>query len=460
MLRLLVLCLALTMPAFAAGETHCRAELVAASTAIAPGQPLMAAVVLHPDPGWHTYWRNPGDAGQATELTWKLPAGFKAGTIEWPTPESIEVGGIVSYGYNGEAVLLVPITAPAHWSGPVTLRVHASWLVCSHEACLPGQADLSLVLSAGAAKPSAAAALIEKTRDALPHGDAPAGLACHRVGGQLRLALGSASSPHFYPYDSLVVDDSAPQTVDPSTGTLVMKAAQSQKPPTRLAGVLVFSPSGGGARRGVPVDIPIEGTIKRRKTMKRYALGCLLVLACTAGPALADASVGAPAPDFTAKTTTGSQVHLADYKGKYVVLEWVNSGCPFVQKVYHGGKMQAVQKKWKANGVVWLSVCSSAPGKQGNSGPSDLTGFLSSQQAQPDASIVDADGGLGHLYGARTTPDMFIVDPSGKLIYSGAIDDQASDNYVDDALSQATKGNAVSVTTTKSYGCSVKYAER
>jgi peroxiredoxin len=195
------------------------------------------------------------------------------------------------------------------------------------------------------------------------------------------------------------------------------------------------------------------------KKLSNAILGLCLGLTLVVGPALAEAEVGAPAPAFSAKTTTGQQVKLSDYKGKYVVMEWVNSGCPFVQGQYNPGKMQALQEKWTAKGVVWLSVCSSAPGKQGNMSAQDFSGFLATKKAHASAALLDADGTLGHLYGAKTTPDMFIVDPSGTVIYSGAIDDKSSRNYVDEALSEATSGKKVTVTTTKSYGCSVKYAK-
>lgn len=178
--------------------------------------------------------------------------------------------------------------------------------------------------------------------------------------------------------------------------------------------------------------------------------------------------VGSPAPAFTATDSNGRTQSLAQYRGKYVVLEWHNQGCPFTRKHYVSGNMQALQKEWTAKGVVWFTVISSAPGQQGYVTPTQENSYLSQMHATPTAALLDPDGKLGHLFSAKTTPQMFVIDPQGKVIYDGAIDDKptpdqddirGADNYVSDALSAAMAGKPITVSYTRSYGCSVKYRD-
>ena len=176
--------------------------------------------------------------------------------------------------------------------------------------------------------------------------------------------------------------------------------------------------------------------------------------------------VGKPAPNFSLKDLSGEEHDLSDLKGKYVVLEWVNFGCPFVKKHYGSENMQKLQKEFVDKGVVWLSICSSAPGKQGNETPEAAKEGLAKFGSDASAYLVDQDGKVGKLYNARTTPQMFVVNPEGVLIYAGAIDDKptlkpetvaVAKNFVKAALNEATSGKPVSVPSTKPYGCSVKY---
>lgn len=185
---------------------------------------------------------------------------------------------------------------------------------------------------------------------------------------------------------------------------------------------------------------------------------------CSAG--YADVNVGETAPDFTLTDTNGKAQSLSSYKGKFVVLEWLNHDCPFVHKHYDSGNMQALQKEYTGKDVVWLSINSSAEGKEGYYSAEKSNELTKEKDASPTAVLLDTDGKVGKLYGAKTTPHMFIVSPQGLLIYQGAIDDKASadqediktsKNYVKAALDEAIAGKAVSEPSTKSYGCSVKY---
>jgi peroxiredoxin len=178
--------------------------------------------------------------------------------------------------------------------------------------------------------------------------------------------------------------------------------------------------------------------------------------------------VGDPAPGFTSVDSNGRQQSLASYKGKFVVLEWHNQGCPYTRKHYESGNMQRLQKEWTGKGVVWLTVISSAPGTQGFVTPAQENEYLQKMNASPTAVLMDPGGTLGHLYGAKTTPHMFIIDPSGTLIYNGAIDDHptsdqgdiaGSKNYVSAALQEAMSGKPVTDAATRPYGCSVKYRD-
>jgi peroxiredoxin len=198
---------------------------------------------------------------------------------------------------------------------------------------------------------------------------------------------------------------------------------------------------------------------------------CLLVAVVAAVPSLGMAEVarvGTQAPDFTATDTQGHERRLSEFKGKMVVLEWHNQGCPFVKKHYGSGNMQRLQKELTGQGVVWLTVISSAPGKQGYVTPAEEEAYLKAEQAFPTAVLLDPDGKIGRLYGAKTTPHMFLIDAKGLLVYGGAIDDKPStdpadvrgaQNYVLAAFQETKAGKPVSVATTAPYGCSVKYGE-
>jgi len=185
-------------------------------------------------------------------------------------------------------------------------------------------------------------------------------------------------------------------------------------------------------------------------------------------PGLSSAAlkVGESAPGFTLIDSNEKQRSLSEFQGKYIVLEWFNPECPFVRKHYDSGNMQNLQGKFTAQDVVWLSIDSSAQGNQGYLLPEEAQRFIEDRNVHSTAVLLDPEGDVGKLYGAKTTPHMFIINPKGKLIYQGAIDDISSadtadvakaKNYIDETLSLALAGQSVSAFSTKSYGCSVKY---
>jgi hypothetical protein len=202
----------------------------------------------------------------------------------------------------------------------------------------------------------------------------------------------------------------------------------------------------------------------------------LLVVAALSAAALASAprlmaqsanpAIGAPAPAFTLVDTYGNEHSLADFRGDWVVLEWLNYGCPYVKKHYNSGNMQGLQEAYGAKGVKWLAIVSSAPGKQGYYEPAAMNEMNEKMGQKSLAVLLDPEGTVGRMYNAQTTPQMVIIDPDGTLLYNGAIDDKPSSrpeslegahNYLSAGLDEAMAGQPVSVSTTKPYGCSVKY---
>lgn len=192
------------------------------------------------------------------------------------------------------------------------------------------------------------------------------------------------------------------------------------------------------------------------------------LLLSTLGPAaLAAAIVGQPAPAFTARDTGGKAVSLSDFKGRHVVLEWVNPGCPYVQKHYGAGNMQATQKAAVDQGVVWLAINTTARDHGDYKPPADMAAWMAKNKSAATATLMDAEGSVGRAYGARTTPHLYIVDPAGMLVYVGAIDSKptanpadipSAVNHVKQALAESLAGKPVSVASTRAYGCTVKYA--
>ena len=190
-------------------------------------------------------------------------------------------------------------------------------------------------------------------------------------------------------------------------------------------------------------------------------------IALAAPAAHAAPVVGQAAPAFTAKDADGKTRSLSEFNGKTVVLEWTNDGCPYVQKHYKSGAMPGLQKSAAKDGVVWLTLISSAPGKQGYLEGAQARGWKATNGAGSTALLLDPTGQVGHAYEAKTTPHMYIVDKTGKLVYMGGIDDKptadpaslkGANNYVSAALSDIKAGRAVSTPVSKPYGCTIKYS--
>jgi len=200
--------------------------------------------------------------------------------------------------------------------------------------------------------------------------------------------------------------------------------------------------------------------------IKTFFLGALAVLALSAAPALAAPEIGKAAPEFTATDSNGKEHKLSDFKGKIVVLEWNNPGCPYVKKHYDAKNMQKLQETETAKGVVWLTINSGAEGKQGHLTGETANAYVAEKGAKPTAYLLDPKGEIGKTYDAKTTPHMFVIDKEGNLAYEGAIDDNDSanpedaataKNYVTAAIDALEAGKPVENSKTKPYGCGVKY---
>ncbi|WP_016957325.1 thioredoxin family protein [Catenovulum agarivorans] len=199
------------------------------------------------------------------------------------------------------------------------------------------------------------------------------------------------------------------------------------------------------------------------KVKQFISLAALAFVSCFAH---AEINIDASAPNFSLTNEQGQTVSLSDYQGKYVVLEWTNHKCPYVVKHYDSGNMQSLQKKYTAQDVVWLSIVSSAPGKQGYVDAAEAQELTKSRSAAPTHVLFDPSGEVGKLYGAKTTPHMYIIDKQGKLRYAGGIDSiksanpadiKKADNYVEQGLSALMSGQTIANKLTPPYGCSVKY---
>jgi len=454
---------------------HGTVALVSEQQSIQPGQAFLVGVHFRLESGWHIYWINPGDSGEPPRLDWHLPSGLRAGAIEWPAPRRLPIPPLVDYGYEGEVLLPVPIedTAGLAVGKAVTLAVDIKAIVC-REVCMPAKAQLTLLLpvSAERVRESAeAAALFRAAKKTLPK-PAPASwrAVAKDLGDSFELTVPTGqttSQAWFAPLEPQQIENATPQkTASTMKGIrlILKKSDQLLKPVLRLRGVLVLP------EEAYLIDAPVISSPAKRpirsNEMKR-GFGSIVTLVITASSITALAArVGEPAPHFAATDSNGKIQSLSSYRGKFVVLEWHNQGCPYTQKHYNSGNMERLQKEWTQKGVVWFTVISSAPGTQGYVTAAQENDYLRRMNAAPTAALLDPMGDLGHLYSAKTTPHMFIINPDGVLIYDGAIDDKptpdqadipTSRNYVSLALSEAMSGKPVSTPTSRPYGCSVKY---
>lgn len=195
-------------------------------------------------------------------------------------------------------------------------------------------------------------------------------------------------------------------------------------------------------------------------------LACLASTSCTETPVGDSPAVDAAAPDISVTDSNGKTHTISQYRGKTVVLKWFNPGCPFVKKHYESGNMQKLQEEFTGKGVVWLTIDSSAPFRQGHLNAEEANAKMTEWKMKPTALLLDPDGKASKTYGATTTPHMFVINPDGKVIYQGAIDSKAttkpediasSTNYVKVALDESVAGKPVTTASTRPYGCSVKY---
>jgi glutathione peroxidase-family protein len=204
------------------------------------------------------------------------------------------------------------------------------------------------------------------------------------------------------------------------------------------------------------------------KLLNRTVLVAFMTLAFTYIGFSQTLTAGNNAPAFSLRDVNGKVHNLNDFKDKFVVLEWINFDCPFVVKHYASNNMQKIQKEFTDKGVVWLTICSSAPGKQGHFESEEIKKRISELKANMNHYLIDEEGTVGKLYSARTTPHLFVINPSGNIIYQGAIDDTKSTNqddipksvnYVTKALNEAMSGKSITTPTSQPYGCSVKYKD-
>ncbi|OAI03834.1 alkyl hydroperoxide reductase [Methylomonas methanica] len=202
-------------------------------------------------------------------------------------------------------------------------------------------------------------------------------------------------------------------------------------------------------------------------SQRLFGLMTLSLMLLMPPPAKAEPVVGQPAPAFSAAAAEGGTLNLAALRGKTVILEWTNADCPFVQKHYQSGNIPNLQKQAQSQNIVWLQVISSAPGKQGFVDAATAKKLNQERNSAPANTLFDPDGSVGKLYGATNTPQLFIIDPKGVLLYKGGIDSIASadqadiataENYISSALKELAAGKAISKAVTKPYGCTVKYA--
>jgi len=457
-----------------------QASLVADADSVEAGGEIRVGVKFVLDPHWHVYWKNPGDSGQPPSIRWTLPPGITASAIDWPVPVRIPAPPLVTFGYEGEVTLACVISVPASYAAP-TLPVTAdvAWLACDRSKCVPGEAKFSMEIAVRPGEPPR-----RPMKVGLP---VPSGLVSARYEGERILVQASEEPFFFFPAEANVIEAAAEQPIA-GRGILLSPAKSRNEPVRVLRGVLTFvtSPpwdvevpvkpapvSGSRLTWIVPVALALVvlffarrmvANRKERTPMRKSLLVMFVSLAvCGFGRAEEDAKPenADKAPDFKLKDLDGRERTLKEFEGKIVALEWVNHGCPYVKKHYDSGNMQGLQKKYTGKGVIWLSICSSAEGKQGWMKPEEWKEKQKALECAPTAVLLDATGEVGKLYGMKKTPSFCIVDAKGVRAYEGAIDDrptpkkediQDAKNYVALVLDALLEGKPSPIRRTEPYG--------
>ena len=465
-------------------RVHC--DATADTSAVVAGRAFDVAVHFRIDPGWHIYWTNPGDSGLPTTVKLTLPPGFKADPVQYPAPAVLpQSGGLVNYGYESEATLLVRVTAPPTLpAGPAKITVVADWLVCQ-DRCLIGHAELPVDLPTAATAEPAHTAVFAAANGRLVRPSDPDHFDALRTivnGTRWTVTVGWTQKPTDVKLgagrrvrgrrdgrdddpDRVRVHGHA-ATARPAAGDGRRRADVRRSRSTDRHGRRTQSRPAAGrrpvGRRGSAASS--EGESAMRKLLKSSAVvAAALALAATQFGAKAEPTVtiGSPAPQFTLNDQNGKPVSLSDYAGKTVVIEWTNPECPFVQRHYKAGTMTTLAKAYADKGVVWLAVNSTADA----TAAADKQ-FYAQQHGTTYPVLTDASGAVGHLYDAKTTPEMFVVTKAGTVAYAGAIDNDptgdkgaSATNYVRQALDAVLADKPVETAKTKSYGCGVHYAK-
>ena len=502
-------------PLEAAAAEPVSGRLLADAAAIAPGGSFLMGVHLRMEPSWHVYWKNPGDAGLATQVQFRLPKGFTAGPLAWPRPMTFrQPGDIVGYGYKDEVLLIARVTAPKTLQPGSTIRLGAgaSWLGCA-DRCVRGKADLSIDLPIAAAARPANEKLFAAwlKRSELP---APDFILSDQNGRKVSLrdfrgrpvvlewfnpdcpfvkrhheklntmaplaaryakkgvAWLAVNSTHYMdrqttrgwherwklPYPVLI-DRSGAVGRAYGAKTTPHLFVIDRHGSIAYQGAIDDDPRGAKgtqARNYVTAALDDVLALRPVRVSRTRPYGCSVKYA----PRPPKAAATRPkAPAFSLEDQNGQPVGLDALRSKIVVLEWFNPDCPFVKRHHESRKtMVTLARRYQGRGVVWLAVNSTHYMDRAT------TKRWHSRWNLPYRVLVDRDGKVGRAYGAKTTPHIFIVDAAGGIAYQGAIDDDprgraaSSVNHVRQALDALLAGKPVPAARTRPYGCSVKYA--
>jgi DsbC/DsbD-like thiol-disulfide interchange protein/peroxiredoxin len=437
--------LAIAVTARAEEPARDAVALVSESAALVPGTVARLGLLFDIAPGWHLFWNGCNETGYPIAVDPKLPDGFRALDLRWPAPRRlVSPGEILDHVYEGQVLLILAVEVPrdAAPGSSVTLDCDVEWVRC-REACVVGESRVEIRLPValegppGPDAPLFAAADARIPRPATFGGEA---IRSRWVRETLILEAGGADSLAFFAQDGCASLVNLREDGSARGDRLEVRYRRVEGRLGPARGVLQVSRPGENAPRHFTVDLET--------------------------PPPAAAEIGRPAPDFTLKDTDGREHRLSEYTkaGKIVVLEWFNPDCPFSRKHHvQFSTMTDLASDLKKKNVVWLAVNSGATGKQGAG--LDRNKKAKTEYGMDYPILMDDAGTVGRLYGAKTTPHMFVIAPDGKLIYKGAIDNDPSPRamgstvYVRTAVEEFAAGKAVDPSETASYGCSVKYGQ-